>query len=52
MTGLWQVSGRSEAGNAGMERWDPHYVVNWSLLLDLQVLFRTVRVVLFGSGAY
>lgn len=52
MTGLWQVSGRSEAGNAGMERWDPHYVINWSLLLDLQVLFRTVRVVLFGSGAY
>lgn len=52
MTGLWQVSGRSEAGNAGMERWDPHYVTNWSLMLDLSVLLRTVRVVLFGSGAY
>lgn len=52
MTGLWQVSGRSEAGNAGMEIWDPHYVIHWSLLLDLQVLVRTVRVVLFGSGAY
>ena len=52
MTGLWQVSGRSEAGNAGMELWDPHYVINWSLMLDLSVLLRTVRVVLFGSGAY
>jgi len=52
MTGMWQVSGRSEAGMAGMERWDPHYVVNWTLLLDLQVLLRTVRVVLFGTGAY
>ncbi|WP_424950762.1 sugar transferase [Deinococcus sp.] len=52
MTGLWQVSGRSEAGNAGMERWDPHYVTHWSLLLDFQVLLRTVRVVLLGSGAY
>jgi lipopolysaccharide/colanic/teichoic acid biosynthesis glycosyltransferase len=52
MTGLWQVSGRSESGNAGMELWDPHYVVNWSLLLDLQVLFRTVKVVVLGSGAY
>ena len=52
MTGLWQVSGRSEAGNAGMERWDPHYVTHWSLMLDLSVLLRTVRVVLFGSGAY
>ncbi len=52
MTGLWQVSGRSEAGNAGMERWDPYYVRNWSMWLDLVILFRTVRVVLLGSGAY
>ena len=52
MTGLWQVSGRSAAGNAGMERWDPYYVRNWSLWLDLVILFRTVRVVVLGSGAY
>ncbi|WP_045235234.1 exopolysaccharide biosynthesis polyprenyl glycosylphosphotransferase [Deinococcus pimensis] len=52
MTGLWQVSGRSEAGNLGMERWDPYYVRNWSVWLDLIILFRTVRVVLLGSGAY
>ena len=52
MTGLWQVSGRSEAGNAGMERWDPYYVRNWSMWLDLVILLRTVTVVLLGSGAY
>ena len=52
MTGLWQVSGRSEAGNLGMERWDPYYVRNWSVWLDLIILFRTVRVVILGSGAY
>ncbi|MDV6375675.1 undecaprenyl-phosphate galactose phosphotransferase WbaP [Deinococcus arenicola] len=52
MTGLWQVSGRSEAGNLGMERWDPYYVRNWSIWLDLVILMRTVGVVLRGSGAY
>lgn len=52
MTGLWQVSGRSAAGNEGLERWDPYYVRNWSLWLDLVILARTVRVVVRGSGAY
>ncbi|MFC4456260.1 undecaprenyl-phosphate galactose phosphotransferase WbaP [Deinococcus sonorensis] len=52
MTGLWQVSGRSESGNIGMERWDPYYVRNWSIWLDLVVLMRTVRAVIRGSGAY
>lgn len=51
MTGLWQVSGRSDAGDEGMVRFDPYYVRNWSLWLDLIILFRTVRVVLLGSGA-
>ncbi len=52
ITGLWQVSGRSDAGNIGMERWDPYYVRNWSMWLDLVILVRTTRVVLRGSGAY
>jgi Undecaprenyl-phosphate galactose phosphotransferase WbaP len=51
ITGLWQVSGRSDSGNAGMIRWDPYYVMNWSIWLDLVILVRTVRVVLLGSGA-
>ena len=52
LTGLWQVSGRSDAGNTGMERWDPYYVRNWSPWLDAVILVRTVKVVLRGSGAY
>ena len=51
MTGLWQVSGRSDAGTDGMARWDPYYVRNWSIWLDIVILVRTVRVVLTGSGA-
>ncbi len=52
MTGMWQVSGRSDVGNDGMIRWDAFYVQNWSLWLDLVILVRTMRVVLQGSGAY
>ena len=52
ITGLWQVSGRSDSGNAGMERWDPYYVRNWSPWLDAVILVRTIRVVVGGSGAY
>ncbi len=52
ITGLWQVSGRSEAGTAGMEKWDPYYVRNWSIWLDIVILFRTFKAVLFARGAY
>lgn len=52
ITGLWQVSGRSASGTAGMDRWDSYYVSNWSIWLDVVILVRTVRVVLLGSGAY
>ena len=52
ITGMWQVSGRSEAGTAGMEKWDPYYVRNWSIWLDVVILMRTIRAVLFAKGAY
>lgn len=52
MTGLWQVSGRSESGTAGMEKWDSYYVRNWSIWLDIIVFARTVGVVWRGRGAY
>lgn len=52
LTGLWQVSGRSDAGNEGLERWDTYYVRNWSIWLDLVILIRTLRAVLTGKGAY
>lgn len=52
LTGLWQVSGRSEAGHAAMPRWDTYYVRNWSIWLDLVILVRTFRTVISGHGAY
>ncbi|OLV15620.1 exopolysaccharide biosynthesis polyprenyl glycosylphosphotransferase [Deinococcus marmoris] len=52
MTGLWQVSGRSDAGNEGMIQLDPYYVRNWSVWLDLAILLRTARAVLASAGAY
>ncbi|WP_095509584.1 sugar transferase [Rubrivirga marina] len=52
ITGLWQVSGRSDIGNEGMELWDPYYVRNWSLWLDAVILVRTARAVIARSGAY
>ena len=52
LTGLWQVSGRSETGPDGMEKWDLFYVRNWSIWLDLVILGRTLRAVLTCRGAY
>jgi exopolysaccharide biosynthesis polyprenyl glycosylphosphotransferase len=52
LTGLWQVSGRSDLTWDESLRLDLWYVDNWSLVLDLQILFRTMRAVIRGSGAY
>jgi len=52
LTGLWRVSGRSEAGHHGMTKRDTYYVRNWSLWLDLVICFRTIRAVVSGHGAY
>lgn len=52
ITGLWQVSGRSESGTEGMKRWDAFYVRNWSIWMDLVILARTLRAVGSGRGAY
>jgi exopolysaccharide biosynthesis polyprenyl glycosylphosphotransferase len=52
MTGLWQVSGRSDLTWDESLRLDLRYVDNWSLSLDLSILWRTVRAVTQGSGAY
>lgn len=51
LTGLWQVSGRSEA-RAAKQRWDLYYVDNWSLWRDITILARTVPVLLAARGAY
>jgi lipopolysaccharide/colanic/teichoic acid biosynthesis glycosyltransferase len=52
MTGLWQVSGRSDLSWEESLRLDLRYVDNWSMALDLSILWRTWRAVLHGSGAY
>lgn len=52
MTGLWQVSGRSDAGTDGMEQFDSYYVRNWSIWLDVVILVRTFRAVSNSAGAY
>ena len=51
LTGLWQVSGRSDLSWEDSLRLDLRYVDNWSMALDLQILARTVRAVTHGAGA-
>jgi lipopolysaccharide/colanic/teichoic acid biosynthesis glycosyltransferase len=51
MTGLWQVSGRSDLSWDDAVRLDLYYVDNWSLAFDLVILWRTVGVVLARRGA-
>lgn len=51
MTGMWQVHGRSEAAFSEYERLDLYYVDNWSIVIDVGILARTIPVVLFGRGA-
>ncbi len=52
MTGLWQVSGRSDLGFREMVLLDLYYIENQSLLYDVEILAQTIPVVLFGKGAY
>jgi len=52
MTGLWQVSGRSALTFDEMVRLDLFYIENWSVALDLTLMFRTIPAVLFARGAY
>ncbi|MDI6739922.1 MAG: sugar transferase [Candidatus Edwardsbacteria bacterium] len=52
MTGLWQISGRSELTFEEMVLLDIYYLENWSPILDLEILFKTIPVVMVGRGAY
>jgi lipopolysaccharide/colanic/teichoic acid biosynthesis glycosyltransferase len=51
MTCLWQISGRNEVSFEDWMKLDLSYIDNWSLLLDLKILLKTVPVVLMGRGA-
>lgn len=50
LTGLWQVTGRSQVSFDEMVHLDLHYINHWSLLLDLKIILRTVPVVFRGTG--
>jgi len=50
LTGLWQVSGRNRLPFEEMVRLDLFYIENWSLLLDLRIIMRTIFVMLSAEG--
>ncbi len=52
LTGLWQVSGRSNVPFEEMVRLDIHYINTWSLRRDAEIIAKTVPVVLKGTGGY
>ena len=52
ITGLWQVSGRSDVSYEERVTLDMHYIRNYSIWLDIQILYQTIPKVLRGSGAY
>ncbi len=52
LTGMWQVSGRSDTGYEERISFDTYYIQNWSIWLDIWIPIKTVWVVLMGKGAY
>jgi Undecaprenyl-phosphate galactose phosphotransferase WbaP len=52
LTGLWQVSGRSDTGYSDRISLDTYYLQSWSVWLDLWIVYKTIGVVIKGSGAY
>ena len=52
LSGMWQISGRSDTGYEERINLDMYYIQNWSVWLDIWILIKTVWVVLKGKGAY
>ena len=52
ITGLWQVSGRSDTDFEEWIKLDVYYIENWSIFLDFIIILKTIWVVIFGKGAY
>ncbi|WP_079913843.1 sugar transferase [Paenibacillus sp. 32352] len=52
ITGLWQVSGRSDLSFQQWMNLDVYYIENWSIAFDIKILLKTIPVVLKGEGAY
>lgn len=52
LTGLWQISGRSDLSWEESVRLDLRYVENWTLALDILIVWKTIGAVVRGTGAY
>lgn len=52
LSGMWQISGRSDTGYEERINLDTYYIQNWSVWLDIWVMIKTVGVVIIGKGAY
>jgi len=52
ITGLWQISGRSDTGYKFRVKLDKWYVQNWSICIDIMILIKTLKVVIKQKGAY
>ena len=52
LSGMWQISGRSDTGYEERIMFDTYYIQNWSVWLDIWILIKTVWVVINGKGAY
>jgi Undecaprenyl-phosphate galactose phosphotransferase WbaP len=52
LSGMWQISGRSDTGYEERIMFDTYYIQNWSIWLDIWILIKTVWVVVKGKGAY
>ncbi len=52
ITGMWQVNGRSDTTYEERVQMDVWYVRNWSVWLDVMLLWRTIKAVFTGKGAY
>ncbi len=52
LTGVWQVSGRNDIGYGERSELDSEYIRGWTMRLDLMLLVKTVRAVIYGQGAY
>lgn len=52
LSGMWQISGRSDTGYEERITFDKYYIQNWSIWLDIWILIKTVWIVIIGKGAY